>query len=268
MKTGHKLEITLCGRVAASFRDEKDLMETAAARITEWDAIAKHHASQAVQLALSIGAVLIAVRDRLPHGAFMAWVSTRCGGVSYQTARNYMRLAEAAIAQGGAPAGGPDGDGEIIEGEATVGDAPAAPSSSVPRPSSFQIDERSLSQLYLDYGIVRRPQKWGGARPNSGRPPKGAAEEVAKELDAAANSEALLWSAAGGAIDTLSKLDAEKDFLHRLADEHLADASKSLSVLSKKAGEILAGRLARRDMGFRGEAMETAEAVNVLKGGL
>ena len=271
-----KVEVFAAGRLVESFKSEKELLSIAPARICEWDAMARKHARDAVRLALGTGALLLEVKSRLPHGAFLAWLSTSCRSVSVRTAQNYMALAEAAQRDCRALAGGPDGDGEIIEGEATVSDAPAAPSSSVPRPSSFQIDERSLSQLYLDYGIVRRPPKWGGDRRDKaaenghtvGRPSKGSPAEVAKELDAAANSEALLWSASKGAIGTLLGLDRDKDFLRRLTDEHLAVAARSLADLSKKAGELLSARLARRDMGLHGEEMETGEVLKVLERGL
>lgn len=144
-KTGQKLEITLCGKVVADFRDEKDLLDMAAARVTEWDSQAKHHARQAVNLALAAGAVLLAVRDRLPHGAFLAWVATNCGSVTPRTAQNYMRLAERAAAEFEASGGG---------------GAPKA-----------LIGDRSLTDLYRDYGIVGREasEKWGGAREGAGR---------------------------------------------------------------------------------------------------
>ena len=256
MNNGSKLEIVLAGRAVAAFRDERDLMETAPARIAEWDALAKRHAADAARLALAIGGTLLAVREKLPHGAFMAWVATNCGSVSHETANRYMRLAAARAAAD-----------QLEEG----GDAEGAGAAKAERDFG-----QALTKLYIDYGVLKPRKKWGGDRSEKaaangktvGRPAKGAAAEVAKELDAAANSEALLWSAVGGAIDTLTRLDAEKDFLHRLEDGHLADAAKRLADLSEKAGEILAGRLARRDMGLRGEAMGTGEVVEVLEGGL
>ena len=138
------------------------------------------------------------------------------------------------------------------------------------------MEHKSATRAMVDLGIMKRPPKWGGDRRDKaaenghtvGRPSKGSPAEVAKELDAAANSEALLWSASKGAIGTLLGLDRDKDFLRRLTDEHLAVAARSLADLSKKAGELLSARLARRDMGLHGEEMETGEVLKVLERGL
>ena len=142
-----RLEITLAGRALATFRDERDLMDTAAARVSELDAMARRAASEAVRCALAAGAILLAVKGRLPHGAFLLWLSQNCGSVSERTAQKYMALAERTQAEAEAlPA---DGDGP----KALIGD-------------------RSLTDLYRDYGIVRREASasWGGAREGAGRP--------------------------------------------------------------------------------------------------
>jgi len=87
-----------------------------------------------------------------------------------------------------------------------------------------------------------------------GRPPKDAKaeeEDVAAEIEAAANAPALLWASAKGALDTLLRLDSEKDFLRRIGDDELASAAGLLAELSRKAAEILAPRLAAREGGAR-----------------
>lgn len=241
-----KVEVFAAGRLVESFRSEKELLAIAPARICEWDAMARKHASDAVRLALGTGALLLEVKSRLPHGAFLAWLSTSCGSVSQSTAYKYMALAEAAQRECRAieeDVGSPDrlivesSDGSTGDGgrsDGTTGDV-------------MSIDERSLSQLYLDYGIVRRPQKWGGSRPNSGRPPKGS-PTVEEELDEIANAEGLLWAQARDAIGTLSRLDGEKDVFRRLDGEHLAAAAGTLADLSRKAGEALKSRLAEMEV--------------------
>lgn len=264
MKKEHRLEITLCGRVVADFTDERDMMETAAARITEWDAMAKRHAEQSVQLALAIGAVLLAVKGKVPHGTFLLWVSQNCGHISERTARKYMLLAATAARRQELEesAGGASTDEERKELAIATTDAE-------------RHYERSLSQLYLDWGIVRRPEGWGGRRNEKaaenghavGRPSKGS-PTVEEELDAAANYEPAMWASAEGAIRTVAELDARKQLFSRLEDGHLAIASRLLGDLARKAGEALEARLARRDAGLRGEEMETGEAANVLERGV
>ena len=259
MKKKEKLEVTLCGRAVAVFGDEADLMKIAPARICEWDAIARDHASKTIDLALAAGALLLAVKSRLPHGTFLLWFSQNCGSVSERTARNYMALAERRQRE----FEGADRPLLTDGGES----AAAAP-----------VDERSLTDLYREYGIVRRDPEsnWGGDRRKEaakngktvGRKPKGSPEEVAKELDAAANYEPAMWASAEGAIKTVADLDAEKQLFSRLEDGHLAMAAQMLGDLARKAGEALKARLARRDMGLHGEAMQTGEVVKVLEGGL
>ena len=141
-----RLEITLAGRSLATFRDERDLMDTAAARVSELDAMARRAASEAVRCALAAGAILLAVKGRLPHGAFLLWLSQNCGSVSERTAQKYMALAER-----------------------TQAEAEALPTDDGPK---ALIGDRSLTDLYRDYGIVRREASasWGGAREGAGRP--------------------------------------------------------------------------------------------------
>ena len=157
MKKNERLEITLCGRAVASFENEADLMRTAAARITEWDAEAQKHANRSVELALAIGATLLAVKGKLPHGAFMLWVSQNCGSVSHTTATRYMALAEAA-ARRFALGEAADDPAAGEEAQKAVADQAA---------ETERHFERSLSRLYLDWGIVSRPKgehSWGGDR--------------------------------------------------------------------------------------------------------
>ena len=210
--------------------------------------------------AIAAGWLLHSHKLHTPYGSWQAWCRDALG-VSHKTADNYIGLFMATV------------------GAARNTDGVPLENSVSPRELEFAtcgMEDKSVTRAMIDLGVVKRKDNWGGDRREAaaangnavGRKPKGSAEEVENELDAAANSEALLWSAVGGAIDTLSRLDAEKDFLHRLEDGHLADAAKRLADLSEKAGEILAGRLARRGMGLRGEVMGTGEVVEVLEGGL
>ena len=198
----------------------------AAARVSELDARARHAAKEAVACALAAGAYLLAVKSRLPHGGFLLWLAQNCGSVSHKTATKYMRLAEMAAE----------------EVTIDMGDDG--------RPLPAPVGDKSLTQLYEDYGIVRKEasEKWGGAREGAGRKAKDAAT-VEAELDEIANAEGLLWAEARDALGTLARLDHDKDFLRRLDDEHLAQASGTLADLSRKAGETLESRLARKEGG-------------------
>lgn len=88
---------------------------------------------------------------------------------------------------------------------------------------------------------MARTGGWGGAREGAGRPLK----DAVAALDEAAALEPALWAAARGALDGLVRLDAERDFLHRLSDDHLAAASQVLLDLSAKASRALTARIAQ-----------------------
>ena len=210
--------------------------------------------------AIAAGWLLYSHKLHTPHGGWQAWCRDALG-VSHKTADNYIGLFMATV------------------GAARNIDGVPLENSVSPRELEFAtcgMEDKSVTRAMIDLGVVKRKDNWGGDRREAvaangnavGRRAKGSPAEVAKELDAAANSEALLWSASQGAIGTLLGLDRDRDFLRRLTDEHLAVAARSLAGLSRKAGELLAARLARKDMGLHGEEMETSEAVAALEGGL
>jgi hypothetical protein len=215
MKTKNdKLEITLCGRTVADFTDEADLLKSAPARVAELDAMARRAATEAVRCALSAGAILLAVRDRLPHGTFLLWISTNCGSVSSRTAQRYMALAEAAA------------------NEAREGVADGAPRA--------LIGDRSLTDLYRDYGIVRKEASasWGGAREGAGRKTKNPAAEVA----AAAGDPDLNWAEVSGYLRGIREFAVEEDGFGTLADDDLESAVVILTEVAERARALLAAR--------------------------
>ena len=52
-----------------------------------------------------------------------------------------------------------------------------------------------------------------------------------------------MWSALKGALDTLVKMDAEKDIWNRLDDNHLATAVGILAEVAKKSSETMMNRI-------------------------
>lgn len=105
------------------------------------------------------------------------------------------------------------------------------------------MEEKTARQAMIEMGIVKPTEGHGGRREGAGRPKKDA--DVAAELKAVAKMELVLWASAKGALDALRKLDAEKDFMRRLSDEHLATVSTLLADLAKKAAELLTGRMTK-----------------------
>ena len=104
---------------------------------------------------------------------------------------------------------------------------------------------QSLYQIYQGEGIVAK-SKLGGKREGAGNKHKDG--EVAAELDAIVKSESGNWAVAKSALDSLSRLDAEKDFLRILSTEHLVELTDLLSDLSKKAAKILSRRLSGKEL--------------------
>ena len=215
-----------------SFRTERELLDVAPARIAELDARARHAAKEAVSCAVAAGRLLIAVRERLPHGAFLAWVAANCPSVTARTAQRYMRLAEAVGAQA------------AEQGSA----APVA-------------DDRSLVQLYQDYGIVRHNPKHGGVREGAGRPAKDPAAEVA----AAAGDPDLNWTEVSGYLRGIREFAVEGDGFGTLADDDLESAVVILTEAAERARALLA---ARREGPCGAAPVDAAEASSIIGRGL
>ena len=108
--------------------------------------------------------------------------------------------------------------------------------------AAHDVDGKALSALYKSTRLIAAPANWGGAGRGQGRKPRDAEAEAA-ELDEIANNETLLWTALKGALDTLVKMDAEKDVWNRLKDNHLAIAVRILAEAEKKSSEAMMKRI-------------------------
>lgn len=105
------------------------------------------------------------------------------------------------------------------------------------------MEEKTVRQAMIELGVIKAAKSWGGKREGAGCKPKGEAETVAEKLEAIANNETLLWQALKGALDTLVKMDAEKDIWNRLDDNHLADAVGILAEAAKKSSNTMMKRI-------------------------
>ena len=196
--------------------------------------------------AIAAGWELAIQKARLGWGGWMNWCRTGIG-ISHKTADRYIALFAQTVG--------------AMRGE--IGIAVESPlQMSEVAEATLGMEDKTATGAMVALGIVRRNPAHGGRRNEAaeenghrvGRPPKDAkaeAEAVAAEIEAAANAPALLWASAKGALDTLLRLDSEKDFLRRIGDDELASAAGLLAELSRKAAEILAPRLAAREGGAR-----------------
>ena len=105
------------------------------------------------------------------------------------------------------------------------------------------MEEKTVRQAMIELGVIKAAKSWGGSREGAGRKAKSESETVAEKLEAIAQNETLLWSALKGALDTLVKMDAEKDIWNRLDDNHLATAVGILAEVAKKSSETMMNRI-------------------------
>ena len=179
--------------------------------------------------AILAGWVLTVARSTCAHGQWLGWVE-RNVSFTHKTASNYMSLYAQTLGAQRAAMRRPI----ALSVEPTIEELGEA---------AHDVDGKSLSALYKSTRLMATPNNWGGADRGQGRKPKSA--DIAAQLDAVAKAEPVMWAAAKGHLDELRKLDVEKDFMHRLTDEHLATVSELLSELAKKASELLVGRIER-----------------------
>ncbi len=210
--------------------------KTPGERINAWHTVSLASGKASVAAAIMAGWELLMARRACDHGQWIAWLKNNTK-ISDQTARNYMGLFGGRIGAARAALPKPI----PLEVQPSLDELKAA---------SANVEAKSLSALYAQLRLLKRSDNHGGAREGAGRKPKaipGEKEDVAAQLDAVANNPELLWASAKVALDTLTKLDTEKDFLRRLTDERLSAAVAILGPLAQKAAELFAARAAAND---------------------
>ena len=199
---------------------------SAGERISYHVGMAQHHGRQALAHLMLAGWELAKQKQAVGYGGWKAWCAANLD-MSQDTADRYIMFFSKTI-------GAARNAAQIPFAKKPTAKELAA--------ATVGMEQKSATRAMVDLDIIKRPEGWGGNNRGQGRKPKGDAE-VAAELEAVARNEAVLWAAAKGALDTLSRLDAEKDLFNRLAGEHLATVSKLLADLSKRAAEALSKRL-------------------------
>ena len=177
--------------------------------------------------AILAGWVLSVARSTCAHGQWLNWLEHNVS-FSKSTANNYLSLYAQTLGASRASMRRPI----ALTVRPTIDELEAA---------AHDVDGKRLSALYKSTRLMASSDNWGGAGRGQGRKAKDA--DVAAELKAVAKMEPVLWASAKGALDALWKLDAEKDFMRRLSDDHLAQVSNILTQLSDKAAKALAQRL-------------------------
>ena len=177
-------------------------------------------AKKSTGAAILAGWVLSVARSTCAHGQWLGWIEKNVS-FNVRTAQNYMSLYEQTLGAARANARRPI----ALSVEPTEEELEEA---------AHDIDGKPLSALYKSTGLMATSGNWGGKREDAGRKRK----DVAEELKKVTEMEPIIWAASKGALDTLVRLDAERDLFHRLTDEHLADVAALLADLSKKAAQV------------------------------
>ena len=190
---------------------------------------AQSHGRAAIAHIIEAGHELAIQKKLLGYGQWSAWCEEKID-ISQRTADKYIAMFERTVGVLRSEQGVPL-EKKILKKEleaATVG-----------------LEQKSATQAMIEMGIVKRSASWGGSREGAGRKAKSESETVAEKLEAIAQNETLLWSALKGALDTLVKMDAEKDIWNRLDDNHLADAVGILAEAAKKSSNTMMKRIGK-----------------------
>ena len=190
--------------------------------------MSQHHGRIALAHLIVAGWELANQKQSLGYGGWAAWCEKELT-ISKDTADRYIQFFAKTIGNTRATSGIP------LAKRLTNKDLERA---------TIGMEEKSARAAMIDIGIIKPTAGRGGKREGAGRKPKAENEKtLAEQFDAVSHCEPLLWASAKGALDTLVKLDAEKDIFHRLSEEHLGEMSQILSDLSFKAGSQFTNRL-------------------------
>lgn len=198
----------------------------AAARINHWHEIARQSSEMAITAALNAGLELF--RAKLDHpGTFEKWIEANCE-FGRHTAYRYLALVQQALSADDLP--------KLANGSDRQRGAAV-------RQFAANTDSKTLTDLYCNFGIIKKtPSKMGGYREGAGRKKKDAAAEERADLDAAANSPALLIAAIREPISAVYKAWRERDVFARIELKDLSLVAASLNELSAAATAALKSR--------------------------
>ena len=162
----------------ATLVPDRTLSERAAA--VNWH----HHAAlataaQAAMHAVLAGLELLAAQEEVEHGGWLAWVEANCECTA-RTSQKYMLLADRV--KGRMVAGG---EGGRLLLEAAPSDLTAEDRDRLLSSVAGFVDGATLTELYLDYGIIKgrtlTPVPKPGSRPGNGKVTEERREELANK---------------------------------------------------------------------------------------
>lgn len=175
--------------------------------------------------AILAGWVLSVARSTCAHGQWLGWLQQNVS-FTHKTATNYLTLYAQTV-------------GARREKMRRPIPLTTPPTVDELEEAAHDVDGKALSALYKSTRLIAPPPNWGGKREGAGNKKK----DVAAELKAVTENEAVLWASAKGALDTLVQLDFERGLFRRLTNDHLATVAGFLADLSKAAAAALEKRL-------------------------
>ncbi len=190
-------------------------------KIAYYHSISQSAGQISIMAAIAAGIELQMAKAEIEHGQFRAWMQENLQ-FSERTAQRYMALAEIILGDVGMP--------RLLE-------MPEEERREKIASASSSVDAKSLTQLYLDLGLVSPPERMmGGARPGAGRPRKD---------DALSGAQAELAIAIEQSQSFASQLTAwaiDDDAMGMLPDEVLSAWLRTLDDVLKRGRDILQGR--------------------------
>lgn len=137
-------------------------LQNLAEEINRTHQLARHHAQLAVLFAIRTGALCNGAKEELGHGEFLPWLKESCPDIAPRTAQRYMALASKYDTVSFLPDPKNDTEEEPFLALLTGDDF----AERIEDPESLDAltervrevtEEKTLTQLYLDFGIIRKP---------------------------------------------------------------------------------------------------------------
>lgn len=198
----------------------------AAARINYYHRLSREAGMVAVKGAIAAGVELVKVQLQNPGRLFDAWVDANCE-FARRTAFKYMAVMKQTIG---------NNLGLLLEGsDEKRRDAIEAFAAST--------DSKSLTELYVDLGIVKKtPSNLGGRREGAGRKPKLSDEELRRQAEALAADPQMAYNELKGLADGVGAFVGVRDGLGLLTTEHLWWFHGELAWWTKRCEALMAAR--------------------------
>ena len=202
---------------------EEPTYDTPGERINYHVGMAQQHGRQALAHLIIAGWELSKQKQSIGYGGWNEWCDKNLQ-ISRMTADRYITFFHKTVG--------------AARGDAAIGKKPTGKELAA---ATIGMEDKSATRAMIDLGIVKRSEGHGGKRDGAGRKAKG--EDVAAELKAVAENEAVIWASAKGSLDNLVQLDSKRGMFQRLTGDHLATVANLLADLSDKAAKALAQRM-------------------------